>query len=196
MKILITGFEPFGGESINPSWEAVKLLPDSIDGHEVVRKMLPCVFVKAGDVLMQMENDELAGTVFQLESDIQPYQEDMLYTKTHKQYKFKQATFEDGRLRFDVNTGEPIMNKYSDEITVRAPCNGRVMAVYIEEGSDALAVYSPGAEWNGSYYTDANTGVKTENYMLIYQDTYIMGDPGHYMGNAEVEVPEKYFTVK
>ena len=33
--------------------------------------------VKAGDVLMQMENDELAGTVFQLESDIQPYQEDL-----------------------------------------------------------------------------------------------------------------------
>ena len=66
----------------------------------------------------------------------------------------------------------------------------------IDDIADALAVYSPGAEWNGSYYTDANTGVKTENYMLIYQDTYIMGDPGHYMGNADVEVPEKYFTVK
>ena len=66
----------------------------------------------------------------------------------------------------------------------------------IDDIADALAVYSPGAEWNGSYYTDANTGVKSENYMLIYQDTYIMGDPGHYMGNAEVEVPEKYFTVK
>ena len=66
----------------------------------------------------------------------------------------------------------------------------------IDDIADALAVYSPGAEWNGSYYTDANTGVKSENYMLIYQDTYIMGDPGHYMGNADVEVPEKYFTVK
>ena len=57
-------------------------------------------------------------------------------------------------------------------------------------------MYSPGAEWNGSYYTDANTGVKTENYVLIFQDTYIMGNPGKYMGNADVEVPEKYFTVK
>ena len=30
MKILITGFEPFGGESINPAYEAVKLLPDTV----------------------------------------------------------------------------------------------------------------------------------------------------------------------
>jgi len=73
---------------------------------------------------------------------------------------------------------------------------GKSDLLEIDDISDALSVYSPGAEWNGSYYTDANTGVKTENYMLIYQDTYIMGNPGHYMGNAEVEVPEKYFTVK
>ena len=74
--------------------------------------------------------------------------------------------------------------------------DGNSELLEIDDISDALAVYSPGAEWIGSYYTDANTGVKTENYMLIYQDTYIMGDPGHYMGNADVEVPEKYFTVK
>ena len=97
--------------------------------------------VKAGDILMQMKNDTLADEIDQLESDIQPVQEDLLYTETHKQYKYKQARHADGRLRYDVNTGEPLMLKYSDEITVRAPCNGRVMAVYIEEGSDALAVY-------------------------------------------------------
>ena len=66
----------------------------------------------------------------------------------------------------------------------------------IDDLSEALGVYSPGAEWNGSNYVDANTGVKTENYMLVYQDTYIMGNPGRYMGNAEVEIPEKYYTVK
>ena len=30
---------------------------------------------------------------------------------------------------------------------------------------------------------------------LIYQDTYIMGNPGRFMGNADVEIPEKYYTV-
>lgn len=29
MKLLITGFDPFGGEAINPALEAVKLLPDT-----------------------------------------------------------------------------------------------------------------------------------------------------------------------
>ena len=74
--------------------------------------------------------------------------------------------------------------------------DGKADLLEIDDIADALSVYSPGAEWNGSYYTDANTGVKTENYVLIFQDTYIMGDPGKYMGNADVEVPEKYFTVK
>lgn len=29
MKILVTGFDPFGGETVNPAYEAVKLLPDT-----------------------------------------------------------------------------------------------------------------------------------------------------------------------
>ena len=32
-KLLITGFDPFGGESINPSWEAVKRLEDTIGNY-------------------------------------------------------------------------------------------------------------------------------------------------------------------
>jgi hypothetical protein len=66
----------------------------------------------------------------------------------------------------------------------------------IDDISSAYAEFSPGAEWNGSNYTNAETGVKAENTFLIYQDTYIMGNPGHYMGSTSVEVPEKYFTVK
>ena len=43
MKVLITGFEPFGGESINPSWEAVKRLPDEIAGARIVKLRIPTV---------------------------------------------------------------------------------------------------------------------------------------------------------
>jgi len=97
--------------------------------------------VKAGDVLMKLENDALAGEVAQLEYDIQLAQDDLLYTKGHTQYKYKPVLNEAGRPRMDVNTGEPLMQKYSDEITIRAPSDGRVMAVYIEAGDDSLAVY-------------------------------------------------------
>ncbi|MBQ7564689.1 MAG: DUF3798 domain-containing protein [Lachnospiraceae bacterium] len=66
----------------------------------------------------------------------------------------------------------------------------------IDDIAKAYGVFSPGANWNGSNYTNVETGVKSDNVFLVYQDTYIMGNPGHYMGSTEVEVPEKYFTIK
>ena len=66
----------------------------------------------------------------------------------------------------------------------------------IDDISAAFAVYTGEAEWNGSNYTNADTGVKLDNVFLVYQDTYIMGDPGKFMGTTSVEVPEKYFTIK
>ena len=47
MKILITGFDPFGGENINPALEAVKKLPDTILGQEVIKIEIPTVFKKS-----------------------------------------------------------------------------------------------------------------------------------------------------
>ena len=73
--------------------------------------------------------------------------------------------------------------------------NGESELADIDDIAKAYEVFSPGAEWNGSGYTNATTGVKADNTFLVYQDTYIMGDPGHYMGSTQVEVPEKYFTV-
>lgn len=46
-RVLVTGFEPFGGSSVNASAEAVGLLPDRIGEVEVVRAVLPCVFGEA-----------------------------------------------------------------------------------------------------------------------------------------------------
>lgn len=51
MKILITGFDPFGGEPVNPAYEAVKLLPDEIGGTHIIKLEVPTVFGKAGAVL-------------------------------------------------------------------------------------------------------------------------------------------------
>ena len=50
MKILLTGFEPFGGETVNPSWEAVEQLR-APEGTELVKLRLPVVFREAGERL-------------------------------------------------------------------------------------------------------------------------------------------------
>ena len=51
MKILVTGFEPFGGESTNPSWEAVSALPDTVAGAEIIKLEIPTVFGRSADVV-------------------------------------------------------------------------------------------------------------------------------------------------
>ena len=51
MKILVTGFDPFGGEKVNPALEAVKSLPSEIHGAEVYWVEIPTVFYKAAEVL-------------------------------------------------------------------------------------------------------------------------------------------------
>ena len=45
-KVLITGFDPFGGETINPAFEAVKLLPDQILDAQIIKLEVPTVFGK------------------------------------------------------------------------------------------------------------------------------------------------------
>lgn len=63
MKILVTGFDPFGGEKVNPALEAVKSLPSEIHGAEVHWVEIPTVFYKASEVL---------------EAEIEKYQPDVV----------------------------------------------------------------------------------------------------------------------
>ena len=51
-RLLITGFEPFGGEEINPSWNAVCRLPGEIGGYTLTRLQLPVIFGKAARVAL------------------------------------------------------------------------------------------------------------------------------------------------
>lgn len=52
-KLLITGFEPFGGESTNPSWDAVCQLPAQIGGYSLTKLRIPVVFGKAAETVIQ-----------------------------------------------------------------------------------------------------------------------------------------------
>ena len=53
-KLLITGFDPFGGESINPSWEAVKRLPDTVGNYELYKLQIPTIFGVASKKVLNM----------------------------------------------------------------------------------------------------------------------------------------------
>lgn len=53
-KLLITGFEPFGGETVNPSWEAVARLPAEISGYTLTKLRLPVVFGEAADTVLRL----------------------------------------------------------------------------------------------------------------------------------------------
>ncbi len=50
-RLLITGFAPFGGDRVNPSWQAVQALPDTVGGWELVKRELPVTFRGAPEAL-------------------------------------------------------------------------------------------------------------------------------------------------
>ena len=54
--------------------------------------------------------------------------------------------------------------------------------------------FCPGAKWGASYFIEASTGVKNGHFILLRQDTYVLG--GDYLGLADVEIPEKYFQIR
>lgn len=52
-RLLITGFDPFGGAQINPAWEAVRRLPDTAGDYELCKLMIPTVFGKAAETVLE-----------------------------------------------------------------------------------------------------------------------------------------------
>ncbi|MGM9636631.1 MAG: pyroglutamyl-peptidase I [Eubacteriales bacterium] len=53
-KVLLTGFSPFGGESVNPSFEAVKGLPDRIGDFELVKVELPVAYQRMDTMVQEL----------------------------------------------------------------------------------------------------------------------------------------------
>ena len=68
MKILLTGFDPFGGEPVNPAEEAVKRVSDNIRGAEVIKLTIPTVqtkSVKAIEEAIEAHNPDIVISVGQ-----------------------------------------------------------------------------------------------------------------------------------
>jgi len=61
-KVLVTGFEPFGGEDINPSWEICRDLPEAIGATRIHVLQVPCEFRAAIEVV--------AGEIERLEPSV------------------------------------------------------------------------------------------------------------------------------
>ena len=51
-KLLITGFDPFGGETVNPAWEAVKRLPDTAGEYVLCKLEIPTVYAAAAQKVL------------------------------------------------------------------------------------------------------------------------------------------------
>lgn len=54
MKILITGFAPFGADERNASWDAVSMLPDMVGGAALIKRQLPVEYDTVGEVLASL----------------------------------------------------------------------------------------------------------------------------------------------
>ena len=50
--LLITGFDPFGGETVNPAWEAVSRLPDTIGDYRLTKLQIPTIFRTAAQTVL------------------------------------------------------------------------------------------------------------------------------------------------
>lgn len=59
MNILVTAFEPFGDERLNPSEMVLDRLPDKIQGNDIIKLLLPVEFIRSGEVLLA-EYDKLS----------------------------------------------------------------------------------------------------------------------------------------
>ena len=64
MKLLLTAFDPFGGEPVNPAEDAVKLIPDNLYGFDIVKVIVPTVFGASVDTVCSAIEKERPDAVF------------------------------------------------------------------------------------------------------------------------------------
>ena len=72
--------------------------------------------------------------------------------------------------------------------------DGKSKITSMKDIYDAIGKYTPGAKWNGAFYTDMSTGVRAKNELLVYMDTYVFGKG--YLGSTAQKIADKYYRIK
>lgn len=58
MKLLVTGFDAFGGEKVNPAQLVVESLPDEINGNQVLKLIIPTIRYESAKKIMEVMDQE------------------------------------------------------------------------------------------------------------------------------------------
>ena len=61
--LLITGFDPFGGATVNPSWEAVRQLPEQVGEWKLCKLQIPTVFSLAAETVLKKATEVGAAAI-------------------------------------------------------------------------------------------------------------------------------------
>ncbi|MEG1311568.1 MAG: pyroglutamyl-peptidase I [Romboutsia sp.] len=130
MKVLLTGFDPFGGEPVNPAEEAVKMVSENINGAEIVKITIPTVMTKSVeeiDKAIQKYNPDIvisvgqAGGRFEITPERVAINMDDFRIKDNEGNQVIDATIkEDGQTAYFSNLPIKAMVKHMNENKIPA----------------------------------------------------------------------------
>lgn len=130
MKVLLTGFDPFGGEPVNPAEEAVKMVSNNINGAEVIKITIPTVqtkSVKSIEEAIEKHNPDIVISVGQAGGrfDITPERvainmDDFRIKDNEGNQPTDEIIKEDGQAAYFSNLPIKAMVKYMNENKIPA----------------------------------------------------------------------------
>ena len=93
-NLLITGFDAFGGENINPSWESVKLINEKTANFNVTKLQIPTVFGKASEIVVKKAEEKILTTLNSINNKTAKSSIDVFYL-TNKLYRHNYKYYEE-----------------------------------------------------------------------------------------------------
>ncbi|MEF9992058.1 MAG: pyroglutamyl-peptidase I [Romboutsia sp.] len=130
MKVLLTGFDPFGGEPVNPAEEAVKMVRDNINKAEVIKITIPTVINKSVEAIekaIKEHNPDIVISVGQAGGrfDITPERvainiDDFRITDNEGNQPTDEVVYADGQPAYFSNLPIKAMVKHMNENNIPA----------------------------------------------------------------------------